>query len=324
MEHRKTLSILLMTTLGLFLGLITVMLITYTSLRQESTDPSVVTAVTESEATIPTEIPTVCPTLTVPQTEAETDPQTESETDPPQEETESAPLPTETETTEVVEADPYLIVIDPGHQLYGDYSTEPIGPGAEEEKPRVASGTQGIVTGIPEHELTLRVSLLLKDVLEARGYEVYLIRDTNDVSISNAERAQIANELQADAFLRIHGNGDADNSVHGALTICMTPTNPYNSALYTDSRLLSDLILAELCHFTGAKNRSVWETDTMTGINWCQVPVTIVEMGFMTNEEEDRLLSDPDYQRKIAEGIAAGLDLYFARSQGDTSTPNES
>lgn len=323
MEHRKTISILLMTTLCLFLSLIAVMLITYNTLCPESSEPTAPTVVIEAEPTL--EIPTVLPTRTPPQTESETHPpQEEPETTLPTGETESAPLPTESETTGSVETEPYLIVIDPGHQLYGDYSTEPIGPGAEEEKPRVASGTQGIVTGIPEYELTLRVSLLLKDVLEARGYEVYLIRDTNDVSISNAERAQIANELQADAFLRIHGNGDADNSVHGALTICMTPTNPYNSALYTDSRLLSDLILAELCHFTGAKNRSVWETDTMTGINWCQVPVTIVEMGFMTNEEEDRLLSDPDYQRKIAEGIAAGLDLYFARSQGDTSTPNES
>ena len=49
----------------------------------------------------------------------------------------------------------------------------------------------------------------------------------------------------------------------------------------------------------------------MSGINWSTMPVTIVEMGFMSNPEEDRKLSDDQYQTRLAEGIAEGVDRYF-------------
>lgn len=205
-----------------------------------------------------------------------------------------------------------LVVIDAGHQRKGDSQKEPNGPGSDVMKAKVTSGTSGCVSGWDEYELNLVVSLKLRDELRSRGYEVVMVRETHDVKISNSERAMIANNCAADAFVRIHANSSDNSSVYGAMTICQTPSNPYNAHMYKKSRELSDCVLKAFAASTGCKKRSVWETDTMTGLNWCMVPSTIVEMGYMSNPTEDALMATEDYQNKMVKGIADGIDLYFA------------
>ena len=227
---------------------------------------------------------------------------------------ETTPAPAETtapgETTPAGK-NGYVICLDAGHQGKANTEQEPLGPGSSELKTKVSTGTQGRTTGVPEYVVNLQVALKLQKLLEDRGYEVLMIRTTHEVNISNAERAQIANEAGVDAFVRIHCNGVDDTSVNGFLAMIQTPQNPWNGDKYAEFKRLAQCIVDEACAVTGAKNMGLLETDGMTGINWCQVPTALVEMGFMTNPEEDAKLVEDAYQDLLAAGIANGLDKYF-------------
>lgn len=231
------------------------------------------------------------------------------------------PTPNATETPKLPSTDQLCVLIDPGHQSKANLGKEALGPGSLETKYKTSGGTWGKSSGAPEYELNLEISLLLRDELAQRGYCVVLTRETNDVDLSNIERAAMAEQVGADAFLRIHANGADDPSVSGAVAICMTPSSPYHPELYKESRALSDCVINAYCEATGAKNNGVWETDSMSGVNWSTVPVTILEMGYMTNPEEDLRMASPAYREKMVNGIANGIDHYFGKAPAKTSVP---
>lgn len=206
---------------------------------------------------------------------------------------------------------PQVIVIDAGHQAQGNSDLEPIGPGASTKKPKVSSGTSGCVTGLAEYKLNLTVAKNLKKELVKEGYKVIMVRTKHDVNISNSKRAEIANKAKADVFIRIHANSSTDSSVNGVLTISPTSSNPYCKSIYKECYTLSKCVVDSVSETTGARNAGIWQTDTMSGINWCKVPVTILEMGFMSNPTEDRNLSKDNYQNKIVKGTVKGINKYL-------------
>lgn len=207
-----------------------------------------------------------------------------------------------------------IIAIDPGHQgSWVDMSDlEPNAPGSSEMKAKASAGTSGRYSGTPEYELNLDISLMLADELQHRGYETVLTREDNDTAISNAERAELANDAGADISIRIHANGSEDSTVSGALTLTGSPDNEYIGHLYEKSSELADDILTCYCETTGFDNDGNQQADNMTGLNWSKIPVVILEMGFMTNESDDTKMNDPEFRKLMVQGIADGIDKFYS------------
>ena len=205
-----------------------------------------------------------------------------------------------------------LIAIDAGHQAHGNPDQETIAPSSGKTKAKVADGTRGVATGIAEYEFNLNFSQCLKRKLESAGYRVFMIRESNDVNISNQERAAMANSSGAQVYLRIHANG-GPASAKGIETYYPSKNNPDVGHLSDSSRQLSELILSEMCASTGAKGRGAIARDDLTGTNFAQMPTSLIECGYMSNSEEDKNLNDPSYQEAMALGILRALDRYFQR-----------
>lgn len=206
-----------------------------------------------------------------------------------------------------------LVALDPGHQGWDvDMSAvEANAPGSDIMKTKATAGTSGQYSGIPEFQLNLDIACMVRDRLLEQGYDVIMTREDNETAISNAERAALANESKADISIRIHANGSEDPGVNGALVLIGSAENPYVGSLYDNSVRLGTDILDAYCSETGMQNLGIQTNDTMTGINWSQIPVVILEMGFMTNEQDDLNMADANYRVRMADGIVNGINRYY-------------
>ena len=205
-----------------------------------------------------------------------------------------------------------VIVLDPGHSSVVAGGSEPLGPGSSTMKAKDTSGTQGVATGVEEYKLNMDIAKALQTELKKRGYYRTFLTHTGGRAISCIERTQVANNKNADAYIRIHANGSSSQSANGALTICTTSNSPWvGNSLYTKNKKLAQCVLDSYVQATGIRKEYIWYTDEMTGNNWSQVPCTLLEMGYMSNPAEDRKMQDPAFQKKMVQGIANVVDRYF-------------
>jgi N-acetylmuramoyl-L-alanine amidase len=203
-----------------------------------------------------------------------------------------------------------LIYIDPGHQEKGDSNLEPIAPGSSNQKPRVSSGATGVATKKPEYVLNLEASTVLKNILESKGFKVKMTRESHDVNISNAERATLANKDNANMVIRIHADSLDNSGKTGASILIPQQDGKYTSSIYESSNKCAELIKSSM-EKSNIQVNGIFQRDDLTGFNWSKVPVVLVEMGFLSNYNEDQMMSNPDYQRKLMQSIADGLEANF-------------
>ena len=200
-----------------------------------------------------------------------------------------------------------VVVIDPGHDARANLATEPIGPGSATRKIKDGGGTHGVVTGIREPDLTLDVSLRLRRLLRAAGIRVGMTRTrTAGASMGNIARAQIANRAGAALFLRVHADGSASADARGTHTLTPALRAGWTDDVYRASRRAATLVQAELVRALGFPDRGIQERSDFTGFNWADVPVILVEMGFMTNPSEDRALATRAVRERAALGLCRG------------------
>lgn len=234
------------------------------------------------------------------QTKADTKTQTNTET-----KTETSPQEQPKVVTQIVKK---VIVIDPGHASKSNLDKEALAPGSKEMKIKDGGGAQGIVTGTPEYMVNMKVSLKLKPLLEAKGYTVIMTKTDNSQSLGNIERANIGNGAKANLVIRIHADSNDDKNITGASMLIPAAINDNTKGIYAESKRCGNIVFNTLVSEIGMKNRGVVERNDMTGFNWSKVPVILVEMGFLSNPNEDKLLSSDAYENKLASALAQGID----------------
>lgn len=210
--------------------------------------------------------------------------------------------------SKITKASDFIVCIDAGHQQKGDNRLEAVGPGDGFSKPKVSSGTRGVATKKWEYEVTLECAKTLKELLQPEN-SVYLTRESNDVNISNSERARFANEKNADIHIRLHCDSIHNSAKTGASILVPSKTGKYTKKIYKESYKYA-LELSEKLKESGIKVNGIFERADITGFNYSTVPTVILEMGFMSNYIEDKMLCSKQYQSKLMNAIKLSIESY--------------
>ncbi|GAB6152979.1 N-acetylmuramoyl-L-alanine amidase [Desulfosporosinus burensis] len=186
----------------------------------------------------------------------------------------------------------------------------------------VDPGAVGI-SKVLEKDVTLAVSKRLQALIQQSGAKSIMVRvEDRDLGTSQrlaerkredlAQRIQLAMDSQAEVYLSIHANSFPDAKLTGAQTF-----------YHADSRsgkLLAQAIQQELNIMTKGKRVIKGNQDIYVLKKANQAAVT-VELGFLSNLEEEQLLTTPEYQQQLAVAIYKGLTVYFRKQFEGAKSP---
>ena len=223
---------------------------------------------------------------------------------------------TESSTTKPTEKKGILsgfkVLLDAGHGCSGNY-VEPKYKGASDSEvtyENSSTGATGVVTKKREGDLTLEIALKLQKKLQNLGADVLMIRTKKTTPMSLVQRAEYGNKHKVDLAFRIHADGLDDQSVNGASTLYPSAEH-INNKIAEKSKNIASIIQREYLKSTGLADRGTVERNDLVGFNFTTVPCILLELGFMTNPEEDRKMSDKKFQEKMVDGITNGMIAYY-------------
>jgi N-acetylmuramoyl-L-alanine amidase len=202
---------------------------------------------------------------------------------------------------------PPLVCIDPGHARRPNLETEPIGPGSSTRKVKDGGGAPG------EAPVVLAISKRTRLMLLDRGFRVAMTRTTADFTLpqgGNIARARFCNRRKAALMLRVHADGSTNHSTHGVSTLYPAWRRGWTSDIYRPSLRAARVVQRHVIRATGAADRGLARRSDLTGFNWANVPVVLVETGFMTNPPERRKLRTRAYRWKIARGLTRAASKF--------------
>lgn len=217
-----------------------------------------------------------------------------------------------------------VILLDPGHQLGN--SNPKFSTNMAQKKFNGTSvkgcNTTGTATnsGYPEATFNWKVAQDLKGLLERRGAQVYLTRDTNSRNAWGPcvwDRAKQANRIGADVMINIHADGAASRS-KGFFVIAPGLVKGWTEDVVAPGRKLAKSMISGMTK-AGAppanyiSNQLMISTNT-TGLNFSNVPSVTVELGNMRNKSDARRMQSSKGQRLYADWLLAGIETYFSRN----------
>lgn len=164
-------------------------------------------------------------------------------------------------------------------------------------------GTIGKFTGVKEKDLALKAVYELKTELEKNGYEVALTR-TNDTRVELLQRTDFANEVNADLFISIHYNAVDKTDVNGIEVLYYKDKD---GVKYQFAKTL----FTELVSATGAKARGVIERPLLVVPRETKMPSALIEMGFVSNRDEEIKVQNNDYLSVQVKAIVEGVKIYL-------------